>query len=173
MDICSLFKTSTVLLLFKGAGVHSTDICTIHEGTGPYTYCEAGSYCCEHNTQCCENSLSPLEAAAIVFGVLLGLCLCIFCALFLTKKKMLRPGQVVQPSNGDFAISMIGGPRPSYQNFNIANYTYTDGRPHAQGPRTSTPLPTAPVLPPPYSQMDPFRPPHFLQPPPQYQESPL
>lgn len=88
------------VFILQAIHVTARDICRVSGSY--YTYCEDGFYCCDHNTWCCtvSFSLSKWAIIGIVLAVLLGLCLWLLFTIVITKKKKLRPGQLIHPRDG-------------------------------------------------------------------------
>lgn len=151
----SVLKTVFGVVLYYGALGQCKDICNDYGAV--HTYCDSGYHCCKHNTQCCPDGLSAGVIIGIILAVLFMLGICVCCAVLVTKKKKLRPNQVIRPYNEqNISISTVGqqnfsGFQPTLQRqnnqYNQQYYPYGQPTPYSQHPST-------PVKPPPYSQTD-------------------
>ncbi|KAL4240294.1 hypothetical protein ACF0H5_001087 [Mactra antiquata] len=100
-----------------------TNICDdYYYDSDRYSYCDEGYYCCEDNTKCCKEGISVAVVIGIVMGSLFFIGLCLFCSVALTKKKKLRPRQMITPMNNS------GSPGTPVNQLFINNSIYTVGR---------------------------------------------
>ncbi|XP_060579324.1 uncharacterized protein LOC132736247 [Ruditapes philippinarum] len=162
------------VIFYHGQGVSGDrDICDVQGST--YTYCDHGYHCCDGNRKCCADGVSSATVIGIVFAAIFFVSICVFCSILITKKKKLRPNQLVRPVNQqNVNISTVGQTNHnSYQNFTIPSrgQNYNSGQFYSYGqPPYGNPVPygQTPIQPPPYSQTDTSA----YPPPPEYKLEP-